>query len=76
MGAWFLVAEDEVVEQFRWVGLLGVLGRLCGVRCGDILGVGGLRIRRLWVCLLVGVSAQSGVIVGDALVDGCPDVNL
>lgn len=76
MRAGFLVAEDEVVEQFGWVGLLGVLGRLCGVGCGGVLGFGGLRIRCLWVCLLSGVSAQSGVIVGDALVDGCADVNL
>lgn len=76
MRAGFLVAEDEVVEQFRWIGLLGVLGRLCGVGCGGILGFGGLRIRCLWLCLLVGISAQSGVIVGDALVDRCPDVNL
>lgn len=76
MRAGFLVAEDEVVEQFRWIGLLGVLGRLCGVGCGDILGFGGLRIRYLWVCLLSGVSTQSGVVVGDALVDGCADVNL
>jgi hypothetical protein len=40
------------------------------------LGLGGLRIRCLWIRFLAGVSAQSGVIVGDALVDRCPDVNL
>jgi hypothetical protein len=76
VGAWFLIAEDEVVEQFSWVGLLGVLGSLCGVGCGGLLGLGGLRIRCLWIRFLAGVSAQSGVIVGDTLVDGCPDVNL
>lgn len=74
MGAGFLIAEDEVVEEFWGVCFLGILGGFGGRRGG----IG----RVFWLCCLFlvvflgSVTLNSGIVVRDALVNWCSDVDL
>lgn len=75
MDAGLFVAEDEVVEEFGGVGVFLVGGGFggggwCrfGVRLGSVLVV--------VVVVCVFLTAESSLVVCDALVDGGADVDL
>lgn len=72
MDAGFFVAEDEVVQEFRWVGVFLVGGGFGGGWCRFGVRIGGVLVTI--VCALL--TAESSLVVCDALVDGCADVDL
>lgn len=77
MDAGLFVAEDEVVEEFRGVGVFLVGGGFGGglSRFGVRLG-SALVVVLVVVVVCVFLTAESSLVVCDALVDGCADVDL
>ena len=80
MGAWFFVAEDEVVEEGGWVGVF-ILGRLVFLCLGvvvavvDCLSLAFSLVFTVCFALLL-LPLESSLVVRDALVDRRSDMNL
>lgn len=73
MGAGFLIAEDQVVEEFWGVCFFGIL-RGSGSGRGGLGGIFGFGC--FLTVFLGSVTLDSGVVIRDTLVNWCSDVDL